>query len=152
MRGWSCFGPLKPVKYVDFRPHVATFSRYMKAPASVRSDSMDSADQRTPLQRFGFAIAAVMVAFAVRSALNPLLKDLLPFGAFIIATILVAWYSGFIPSALTFFSGFLLGNWFFLPPHHSFASIAQAGNVGANISTLLVGLAIILFGRSMHLA
>ena len=106
---------------------------------------------RPPAERFTAAAIAVLIAFALRLSLNPLLGDKLPFAAFIITTTLTAWYAGFGPSILTFIAGFLLANWFFLPPHHEFA-FTNPANFGTNISTSIVGVTIILFGRSMHLA
>jgi light-regulated signal transduction histidine kinase (bacteriophytochrome) len=47
--------------------------------------------------------------------------------------------------------GFLLADWFFVEPAHSFTLVDKT-NIGANLFYFFVCLSIILFGRSMHLA
>ncbi|HZQ47913.1 MAG TPA: DUF4118 domain-containing protein, partial [Verrucomicrobiae bacterium] len=123
----------------------------MKAPDLERFYLSRLMEDRPSPQRYGFAIAAVLVAFVLRYSLDRFLGDRLPFAAFVIATTLVAWYAGFGPSVLAFVTGYLLSNCFFLPPRN-FSSLASAANVSQNVSTIIVGATIILFGRSMHLA
>jgi signal transduction histidine kinase len=103
---------------------------------------------RPARERFALSIVAVAAAFLLRLSLDGVLHQKLPFAAFLVATTLMAWYAGFGPSILTFVSGMFLANWFFMAPHHF--AWNSADNVGPNVSTLIVGITIILFGRSMH--
>jgi len=122
----------------------------MKASGLERPNAVRLMEERPFVQRYGVAAAAVLIAFLVRYSLDSVLGDKLPFAGFVIATTLVAWYAGFGPSIATFATGFLLANWYFIPPRHSLWS--DRSDIGPNISTLIVGATIILFGRSMHLA
>src|SRR5579863_9321083 len=123
----------------------------MKAPDLERSHSPRSMEDRSPIQRYGVAVLAVLAAFLLRLSLDGYLGDKLAYGAFIIATTLVAWYAGYGPSIVTFVCGYLMADWFFVSPRHSFRWNWTA-DVGPNVSTFIVGATIILFGRSMHLA
>ena len=93
----------------------------------------------------------MVIAFLIRLGLDPWVQDKFAFAAFIIATTLVAWYGGFGPSLLTFLLGFVLANWFFIPPRHMFEFTGMT-NLGTNVTSSFVGLTIIFFGRNMHLA
>jgi K+-sensing histidine kinase KdpD len=121
------------------------------------SDLMPSvAPQSSPstLRRYLFAAVATTIAFLVRLALDPVLQHSNTkhvFLTFIVATTLVAWYSGFIPSLLTFIVGFLLADYFFLDPHNSFA-VKPVDYLQTLLPPVLVEMTIILFGRYMHLA
>src|SRR3954469_4798031 len=108
-------------------------------------------DRRSRIERYGIAVGATLIAFLVRLALNPVVKDRYPFASVILAVILVVWHAGFLPSLVPFGLGFLLADWTFVPPHHSFQLVDET-NIAGNISYFFVGSAIILFGRSMHLA
>lgn len=124
----------------------------MKAPASERPQATRLMIDRPPAERFTAAAVAVLFAFAVRLSLTHLLGEKLPFAAFIVTTTLTVWYAGFGPSILTFVTGFVLANWFFLPPgQHAFA-LTNPANLGTDISSSIVSVTIIMFGRSMHLA
>src|ERR1700733_13904154 len=106
---------------------------------------------RSTLRRYGFAFAATALAFIIRLLLEPVLahsqiKHI--FITFIVATILVAWYSGFVPSLLTFIVGFLLADYFFLDPKYSLALDANQ-YLNTMLPPILVSLTVILFGRSM---
>jgi len=124
----------------------------VKAPALTdRPPVVSFFDNRASFWRYGAGVAGAVFAFLLRFGFDPLFHDKLPFAAFIIATTLVAWFAGFGPSVVTFLLGDLLGNWFFVEPRHSLALISTA-NISQNVSTLIVGASIILFGRSMHIA
>jgi signal transduction histidine kinase len=103
------------------------------------------------LKQYGLALGATLAAFLVRWALDPLVKDKLPFAATMVATILIAWHGGFRPSLVPLILGFFLSDWTFVPPHHSFA-MQDSSHLTANLSFGFIGLCIVLFGRSMHLA
>jgi PAS domain S-box-containing protein len=71
--------------------------------------------------RYGAALAFVALAFAVRAALDTFLGNAHPFPMFLAATVLAAWYGGIGPALVALICGYLVANWFFMPPRHSFA-------------------------------
>ena len=123
----------------------------MKEPESEPLESVATLEARTPFQRYAFALAVTAIAFLIRLGLDSRVGDKFPFATFIIGTTFVAWYGGFGPSLVTFLLGFLLANWFFIQPRHSF-EFTGLQNIGTNITSSFVGLTIIFFGRYMHLA
>ncbi|HEX4646345.1 MAG TPA: ATP-binding protein [Verrucomicrobiae bacterium] len=126
----------------------------MKEPLAEPSIAGPMPETSSGFNRYAFAVAATIVAFLIRLSLDSILKDRVPNAAIVIATVLVAWYGGFIPSCLAAFLGFLLCNWFFVPPRHSLllSDVDTTNHVIGNISFFFVECAIILFGWSMHLA
>src|SRR5689334_10277781 len=106
---------------------------------------------RTPLQRLGFAVGATVCALLLRMVIEPIVHDKLPFASFIIATVAVAWYGGFWPSLVPFVLGFFLANWFFIGPYHTIY-LKDEAHITNDLSYIIVGSSIILFGRAMHLA
>ncbi|HEX4645683.1 MAG TPA: ATP-binding protein [Verrucomicrobiae bacterium] len=108
-------------------------------------------DERSSLERHAFAVGATALAFLVRWALDPVLGDKYPFATFVIALTFTAWHGGFGPSLVSFSLGFLLADWFFVEPAHSYALVDKT-HIGANLFYFFVSLSIILLGRSMHAA
>ena len=123
----------------------------MKMQSDGSPQTKPTPDERTPWWRFAFALALTVAAFVVRFLLDPVLGDKHPLATVVIAVTLVAWFGGFIPSLLTFVLGFFLIDWFFIPPRHSF-EMRDTTHAAGNLSYMFVGLSIILFGRSLHLA
>src|SRR5579884_762506 len=125
----------------------------MKAPDSEPNAPLDFQAGPSTARRYLFAFLAILLAFLIRDALSPALVGSVnrhAFLTFIVATTVVAWYSGYIPSVLTFVVGFLLGDYFFLGKEHGFKF--SEGDLPTLLPPILVCLTIILFGRSMHLA
>jgi signal transduction histidine kinase len=113
-----------------------------------------SPTSRPRWKRYGFAFAALLIAFLGRLALDPTLEAAANkhvFTTFIVAIIFTTWYSGFVPSLLTFLAGFLLADYFFLDAPFTFALNPETF-VEHVLPPFFVSLTIILFGRSMHLA
>jgi signal transduction histidine kinase len=123
----------------------------MKDPGPERLEASPALNGRTAVQRYGFAIAAVLAAFLIRLALDPYAKDRFANAMVVPAITLVAWFGGFGPSLLTCVFGFLLCNWFFVAPRHSFTPDGTTNLLG-HVSYTFVSLSIIFFGRHMHLA
>jgi signal transduction histidine kinase len=99
------------------------------------------------LQRYGFALVAVAIAFGVRLGFDSVVGSKHVFITFILATIFVTWYGGLGPSIMTALSGFALGAWFFLPPRHTF----QVANfVDVALPPLFVQASVLFFGWAMH--
>lgn len=69
--------------------------------------------------RYAISLVLVAVAFGLRYLLNPMLGEDLPFGLFVLATLLAAWLGGLGPGVLALVLGYLLGDYFFLPPIYS---------------------------------
>lgn len=103
----------------------------------------------TLVKRYGFAVAATAIALVVRLLLDPAFGTKHAFTTFVVATILVTWYSGFGPSLATAVAGCFLAAYFFLEPRESLHITNFSDNV---LPPVLVQLCIIAFGRAMHLA
>jgi K+-sensing histidine kinase KdpD len=132
--------------------HPASYSRASFNMKESLTDSLvdKSAPNGRPLYlRYGFALAAVLIAFLLRMALDPALGSKHVFITFVVATIAVTWYSGFGPALVTAAIGCTLAAYFFLEPRDTFHITNFADNV---ISPALVQLCIIAFGRAMHVA
>jgi signal transduction histidine kinase len=126
----------------------------MKAPGFEQLNTEAILDEGKAPRSYLFAAAAILIAFCIRLSLDPLFKDRFPNATIVLATVLVAWYGGFYPSILTAVFGFLLCNWFFVSPRHSFqlSPVDTNNHVYGNLAYLFVTGSIIWFGWSMHLA
>ncbi len=108
-----------------------------------RASYLRAPDWPAPV-RYGVALAAPLVAAALRGALSALWGDDLPFLTFIPAIVLSAWAGGFGPGIATTGLGAVLACYFWLPPYNSLriATVADAiglvffGAIGALISAL----------------
>lgn len=119
----------------------------MKAPEFLPLETEATPESRTALQRYGFALLAVAVAFGIRLGFDSELGSKHVFITFIVATIFVTWYAGFKPAVLTAILGFMMASWFFLPPRHSF----QVNNfLDSVLPPIFVQTCVIFFGRAMH--
>ena len=76
--------------------------------------------------RYGVAVGVVALAFLLRFAIFGQLDNRLPFAFFLSAAMFAAWYGGLGPGLLAAASGLLLGDYFFLPPHHAWGPLAEA--------------------------
>jgi signal transduction histidine kinase len=121
----------------------------MKAPHTERPKPGAMPTGSIAPRSYVIAVGAVLLAFLVRLELDPFLKNRLPYAAFCISTILVAWFCGFRAALLNFTLGFLAAIWFFVPPRHTFILAGNTEIISA-ISYLSIGLCIVLFSRSMH--
>jgi len=65
--------------------------------------------------RYGVACGVVACAFLLRLTLFGGLDTRLPFGFFLLAVMVVAWYGGLGPGLFATLAGLLLGGYFFLP-------------------------------------
>jgi signal transduction histidine kinase len=122
----------------------------MKMPAPPPQPRL-TPDRLGKFERYAIAVGATVLAFLTRLALEPIVKDRYPFATVILALILVSWHAGFAPSLVSFGLGFILVDWTFVAPRHSFTMVDPA-NLAGNLSYFFVGSAVILFGRSMHRA
>ena len=71
-------------------------------------------------QAYFFAVFGVFVAFSIRYSLHTFLQGNIPMTFFILNTILVALFYGYLPSLLTIALSVPLAFFFFVPPFDSF--------------------------------
>ncbi|MBT8520986.1 DUF4118 domain-containing protein [Polynucleobacter paneuropaeus] len=72
------------------------------------------------IQAYFFAIFGVFVAFSIRYSLHDFLQGNIPMTFFILNTIIIALFYGFIPSLLTIFLSVPIAFFFFVPPFDSY--------------------------------
>jgi signal transduction histidine kinase len=72
------------------------------------------------LKRYGLALGSVLAAFAVRFILEPTLGAVAPLVLFSLAVTVSAWYGGLGPGLVATMASGLLGDYFFIPPLHTF--------------------------------
>jgi K+-sensing histidine kinase KdpD len=99
----------------------------------------------TSLQGYAAAIGVVAVAFALRYSIYGTLDNRLPFAFFVPATVIAAWYGGVGPGLLAGTSGLLLGDYFFLPPHHAWGPVSEAERTAIGLYAINVTLIVVLF-------
>src|SRR4051812_28748589 len=66
---------------------------------------------------YALAVAGVVLATAIRLALDPVLGRSLPFAFFVLTVVLIAWMCGVGPSLLAFVLGLFPGIGFFILPY-----------------------------------
>lgn len=71
--------------------------------------------QASLLRRYAVAVLCVVVAFAIRYWLSPILGEELPFMLFVAASLVAAWYGGAAAGIVALLLGLLLASYFFLP-------------------------------------
>lgn len=96
-------------------------------------------------QGYIFAIFGVFVAFCIRYSLHNFLQGNIPMTFFIINTIVIALFYGYLPSLLTIALSIPLAFFFFIPPFDSFDTpTPQDGFVfGSYIFIALVSVCIV---------
>jgi K+-sensing histidine kinase KdpD len=95
-------------------------------------------------QAYFFAVFGVFVAFSIRFSMHDFLQGNIPMTFFIMNTILIALFYGYLPSLLTIVLSVPLAFFFFVPPFDSFdMPTAQDGFVFASyilIAVIAVGI------------
>ena len=81
---------------------------------------------RGPLLGYAIAVAATLLAWGIRAALDGLIPQQTPFVTFFLAVALAGWLGGFGPAALATFLSLLIAWVFFLAPQMLF----HLGNLG----------------------
>lgn len=90
-----------------------------------------------------FAAVFVGIALLLRFGFDPLWGDRIPFGTFFLALLPIARFAGTGPAVFAAASGFLLADWFFLPPRHALFISSGAYQVNSVLYFFLSSLAII---------
>jgi len=103
--------------------------------------------QPTILQRYSVAIGVVLLAFVLRYGLYGTLDHRIPFGFFLSATIVAAWYGGLGPGLFAAVAGLLLGDYFFLPRHEAGSIMDEAVRTGIGLYAMNCALVVLLFWR-----
>jgi len=75
---------------------------------------------RRGAEAYFFAVFGVFVAFSIRFSLHAFLQGNIPMTFFILNTILIALFYGYLPSLLTIVLSVPLAFFFFVPPFDSF--------------------------------
>jgi signal transduction histidine kinase len=91
------------------------------------TESLRKPDERTatsgefiaPAAGCAVALLAAGLACVARLALDPYLKDAQPFPLFYVATAVVAWWAGWRSALVVVTVGYVLGDWFFVPPRYT---------------------------------
>jgi K+-sensing histidine kinase KdpD len=105
--------------------------------------------QRTRLVRYGAAAAFVTIAFLLRYILSGDLSNRLAFAFFLPAAMLAAWFGGMGPGFLAAVAGLLLGDFFFLPPHHAWVPLGDAERLALSVYSITSTISVILM-ESLH--
>jgi len=79
---------------------------------------------RSRLRPYLWSLLAVGVALLLRVVSHPFLGIQEPYTTFILATAFASWFLGMWPSVLAIALGWLLGDLLFIPPKHTFNSLA----------------------------
>ncbi len=100
--------------------------------------------RRSAAQRYGVAVLAVTVAFALRYAVYGDLQNRIVFTFFVPAALVAAWYGGLGPGILATVLGLLLGDFFFLPPRLALWPLDTAGIRGITVFTVTTSVCVAL--------
>ena len=104
---------------------------------------------RARLERYGIAVALVLLAFALRWAIFGHLDNRLPFAFFNVAVMVAAWYGGLGPGMLAAVGGLLVGDYFFLPEHGAYAALGDAERTVITLYAINATLIVVLM-ESLH--
>jgi len=104
---------------------------------------------RARLERYGVAVALVLLAFALRWAIFGHLDSRLPFAFFLVAVMVAAWYGGLGPGMLAAVGGLLVGDYFFLPQHGAYAALGDAERTVITLYAINATLIVVLM-ESLH--
>src|SRR6516164_4030691 len=105
--------------------------------AGRRSPERRRSPAQATLRQYGYAIAAVALAFALRGALTPILHDRMPFLFFIPAVLAAAAFGRFVHGVLATGLGLLLGSLFMrdFPPFTPGEMVNVAGFAVVGLAT-----------------
>jgi len=98
------------------------------------------------IRAYLFSVLCLGVSLAVRLALDPLWGDRLPYATFFLANLVVVQFVGIRPFVFTTLAGFLLSDWFFVPPRHSLLISDRVNQVNAALF-FLISFALLFFSQ-----
>ncbi len=105
--------------------------------------------RRSTAMRYGVAVLAVVVAFAIRYLIYGDLLNRLVFIFFVPAALVAAWYGGLGPGILAIVLGLLLGDYFFLPPRNALWPLGNQELMAVGVYTVTTTVCVILC-ESLH--
>lgn len=106
---------------------------------------------RSPLFRYGVALACVLLATLLRFLLSPLLENSAPYVTYILAVLITAWACGLGPALLATCLGAVGAVFFFVPPQTSL-NINGTANIVGLILYLSISTVGTLLSHEMHRA
>lgn len=120
-RGMACSKPL----FVSNLSYVLAalcgkggMDRAPRSRSAVFGNRLAMIEGQSSLTRYALALASVGVALGVRYALDPWLGDRMGFVTVYGGVALAVWLGGWRPALVTAVSGFVLVEYFFVPPRH----------------------------------
>jgi signal transduction histidine kinase len=84
-------------------------------PIPLASTELSSSSKVSVFQRYGVAVICILVAFALRYFLTPVMGEESPFMLFVAAALVAAWYGGAVAGSVALLLGLFLADYFFLP-------------------------------------
>ncbi len=99
--------------------------------------------RRSPARRYGLAVAAFLVALAVRLEIGSLLPSAAPFITFFPAVILTTFVAGTAAGIAVSIASGIAGWYFFIPPEQSFAMNGPVA-IALGLFALVVGMNVLL--------
>ncbi len=107
--------------------------------------------RKAAVRDYGLALLSVAVATALRALLDPALGSLFPFLFYFIALGVTASFTGLGPSLVAMVLGFLVSDWLFVPPRHTFAFSAAPELLGLALYCSL-SLCLLIWAQGMRRA
>jgi PAS domain S-box-containing protein len=102
------------------------------------------------VRRYGVACLAVLLALMVRLAVDPALGNRQTLATFYVAVAVAAWWGGTGPALLALVAGYLVGDWFFIPPR-GVLSLQQPSLADAVGAALYVFVGVVSIGLTSAL-
>lgn len=85
----------------------------------------------TGIRAWQVAVCCLVLAHVLRVFMDPFWGNRLPYGLFFLTALIVMHYAEAGPSVFVIAAGFLMGDWFFVPPRHSFAILDPVDRLNA---------------------
>jgi signal transduction histidine kinase len=102
---------------------------------------------KSSAERYALALSITALFLFLRSVLDPVIGNYVPYLAVLPAVIFSARFSGLAPSLLAMLLAFVGEQYWFIPPTHSLR-IVGSGEIAGTIVYFLVSLAIIIFAET----
>ena len=117
---------------------------------TVRASGDRWSPPRSPVVAYAIALAALFTAIAARFLLDPWMGDSLPLVTLFGATAIAVWVGGYRPAIVAALVGYLVCNYFFIPPRGTLIVTPEMA-VGA-AAYVLTSAIIIAFGEGLRRA
>jgi two-component system sensor histidine kinase AtoS len=94
------------------------------------SDARRTQTVSSLVRQYVIVFVSIAVAVWLRTLLDPLLGDHLPFVTFFVAVMVASWFGGIGASVVALLLGFVAATYFFVPPRHTFAITSVPNVIG----------------------